>query len=71
LLVRIHHLSADDFEIRFQSLNRIFFFIYFTVSSHATWLHSLCEFSLRYEPEEKSREMFKKGEMRSVGIKFD
>jgi hypothetical protein len=31
----------------------------------------LCEFSLRYEPEEKSREMFKKGEMRSVGIKFD
>jgi hypothetical protein len=40
------------------------------VSSHATWLHSFCEFSLRYEQEE-SREMFKKGEMLPVGIKFD
>lgn len=40
------------------------------VSSHATWLHSLCEFSLRYEQEER-REMFKKGEMLPVGIKFD
>ena len=40
------------------------------VSSHATWLHSLCAFSLRYEPESKGLEMFKKGEMRSVGIKF-
>ncbi|EED94262.1 predicted protein [Thalassiosira pseudonana CCMP1335] len=41
------------------------------VSSQATWLHSFCEFSLQYEPENKGREMFKKGEMRSVGIKFD
>ncbi|KAL7445598.1 hypothetical protein ACHAXH_007752 [Discostella pseudostelligera] len=40
------------------------------VSSHATWLHSLCAFSLQYEPESKGLEMFKKGEMRSVGIKF-
>jgi len=41
------------------------------VSSHATWLQSLCAFSLHYEPEDKGLEMFKKGEMRSVGVKFD
>lgn len=41
------------------------------VSSHATWLHSLCAFSLSHEPESKGLQMFKKGEMRSVGIKFD
>jgi len=41
------------------------------VSSHATWLQSLCAFSLKYEPESKGIEMFKKGEMRSVGLKFD
>lgn len=41
------------------------------VSSHATWLQSLCAFSLRYEESNgKNLEMFKKGEMRSVGIKF-
>jgi hypothetical protein len=33
-------------------------------------LHSLCAFSLQYEPESKGLEMFKKGELRSVGIKF-
>ncbi len=42
----------------------------YIVSSHATWLHSLCAFSLQYEPESKGLEMFKKGELRSVGIKF-
>lgn len=41
------------------------------VSSHATWLQSLCAFSLQYEPESKGLEMFKKGEMRSVGVKFE
>jgi len=41
------------------------------VSSHATWLQSLCAFSLQYEPESKGLEMFKKGEMRSVGLKFE
>ncbi|KAL7541998.1 hypothetical protein ACHAXR_011662 [Thalassiosira sp. AJA248-18] len=41
------------------------------VSSHATWLQSLCAFSLQYEPESKGLEMFKKGELRSVGLKFD
>mmetsp|Transcript_38002 Transcript_38002/g.68438 ORF Transcript_38002/g.68438 Transcript_38002/m.68438 type:complete len:358 (+) Transcript_38002:83-1156(+) len=41
------------------------------VSSHATWLQSLCAFPLQYEPESKGLEMFKKGEMRSVGLKFD
>ncbi|KAL3815929.1 hypothetical protein ACHAXA_008303 [Cyclostephanos tholiformis] len=40
------------------------------VSSHATWLHSLCAFSLQYESGSKDLEMFKKGELRSVGIKF-
>ena len=41
------------------------------VSSHATWLQSLCAFSLQYEDSDsKNLEMFKKGEMRSVGIKF-
>ncbi|KAL3773490.1 hypothetical protein ACHAWO_012751 [Cyclotella atomus] len=40
------------------------------VSSHATWLHSLLEFSLRHEQEE-NHEMFKKGQMLPVGIKFD
>ena len=41
------------------------------VSSHATWLQSLCAFSLQYEDSEsKNLEMFKKGEMRSIGIKF-
>lgn len=41
------------------------------VSSHATWLQSLCSFSLQYEDSDsKNLEMFKKGEMRSVGIKF-
>jgi broad specificity phosphatase PhoE len=41
------------------------------VSSHATWLQSLCAFSLQYDDaNSKGLEMFKKGEMRSVGIKF-
>jgi hypothetical protein len=42
------------------------------VSSHATWLQSLCAFSLQYEPEGRGLEpfLFKKGELRSVGIKF-
>ena len=41
------------------------------VSSHATWLQSLCAFSLQYEESDnKSLEMFKKGEMRAAGIKF-
>jgi broad specificity phosphatase PhoE len=43
------------------------------VSSHATWLQSLCAFSLQYESESsKGLEpfLFKKGELRSVGIKF-
>jgi len=40
------------------------------VSSHATWLQSLCAFSLNYESEDKGLEMFKKGEMRAVGLKF-
>eukprot|EP00956_Cyclotella_meneghiniana_P026534 scaffold57531_cov41-Cyclotella_meneghiniana.AAC.1 len=40
------------------------------VSSHATWLHSLRNFSLSYEKEE-SREMFKKGQMLAVGLRFD
>ncbi|KAL9183445.1 hypothetical protein ACHAXT_004301 [Thalassiosira profunda] len=37
------------------------------VSSHATWLQSLCAFSFDLE----SAMMFKKGELRAVGIKFD
>jgi len=41
------------------------------VSSHATWLQSLCAFSLQYAPESKGVEMFKKGEMRSLGLRFD
>lgn len=42
------------------------------VSSHATWLQSFCEFTVQIEqPEGKSFEMFKKGELRCVGIKFD
>lgn len=40
------------------------------VSSHATWLQSLCAFSLQYESEIRGLDMFKKGELRSVGIKF-
>jgi broad specificity phosphatase PhoE len=41
------------------------------VSSHATWLQSLCSFSLQFEKSgSNTLEMFKKGEMRSVGIKF-
>jgi len=40
------------------------------VSSHATWLQSLCAFSLQYEPVSRGLAMFKKGELRSVGIKF-
>ena len=41
------------------------------VSSHATWLQSLCAFSLQYEESDGSNlDMFKKGEMRSIGIKF-
>ena len=32
---------------------------------------SLCAFSLQYKPDSKGLEMFKKGEMRSVGLKFD
>jgi len=41
------------------------------VSSHATWLQSLCAFSVQYQPQERGMEMFKKGELRSLGIKFD
>lgn len=41
------------------------------VSSHATWLQSLCAFSLQYQPQERGMDMFKKGELRSLGIKFD
>jgi broad specificity phosphatase PhoE len=41
------------------------------VSSHATWIQSLLAFSLQYDKSNSnSLEMFKKGEMRSIGIKF-
>ena len=65
LLVRQYSLLFELFDI-----NELIYDMSHSVSSHATWLQSLRDFSLNYE-QDGSRDMFKKGEMLPVGIKFD
>ena len=67
LLYSLHCLFSCIVKLTYAVLDS---YLCIVVSSHATWLHSLRNFSLSYEKEE-SREMFKKGQMLAVGLRFD